>query len=64
MKLTVSFNALWQAVDRMGGQRRSIDIKNVWVPKGLDLDDELAGGKQVALEDVASVNGLLGYKGR
>lgn len=64
MKLTVSFNTLWQAVDRMGGQPRVIDIKNVWVPKGLDLDDELTGGKQVALEDVASVNGLLGYKGR
>jgi len=62
MKIRVDFKELWDEVERIGAKAGDFEWANTREP--LELDGELAGGKEIDIGDVESIGGLLSYKGR
>lgn len=63
MNLNVSFDELFNAVQKMGAKPVDFDL-NIDHIEIDPVDSELATGKEIQLKDIECVDGLLSYKGR
>ena len=66
MKIDMNFNALLEAVRRMGAKENKIELESISSGRDLEFDTELSSTKgiEIDLNDVELIHGLLSYKGR
>lgn len=62
MRITYDFSELWRVADKLGAQRESFSLSRASTISAIEA--ELIRGREVKLDELESVSGLLAYEGR